>query len=182
MEDVKKKIEAVLYTTGRAMDVEEISRLCGVASAGLVKEAILHLVKDYDGRDGALIIQEEDGKYKLNIKKEYLYLTTQLLEDVELSLPIQSTLAVIAYKQPLALQSEVIQIRGNMAYDHISLLKEKGFLISEKKGRTRLLKLTDNFYDYFDIVRNELKTKIREVEDKFQEPIKKNNSEEKDEE
>jgi len=37
---------------------------------------------------------------------------------------------------------------------------QAGFVFAEKKGRTRLLKLAPKFFDYFDVVENEVKSKI----------------------
>jgi segregation and condensation protein B len=163
MKEIKNKIEAILYTTGRYMDVEEISRLCSIESIDDVKQTLKELIKDYSSKEGSLEIIEENNKFKLNIKKAYNYLTSQLLTDSEFDSPTTKTLAIIAYKNPV-LQSEIIDIRGNKAYDHIKLLKENSFISSEKKGRTRLLKLSSKFFDYFDVVENELKSKFGNVE------------------
>lgn len=159
MEDYKNRVEAILFTTGRFMDVDEIARLCNIGSIGSIKEIIDELRHDYERRNTALHIANEDNKFKLSIKKEYTYLTTNLMNDSELDEPTTKTLALIAYKQPV-LQSEIIDMRGNTAYDHIKMLRELGFIVSEKKGRTRLLKLAPKFFDYFDVVENELKSKI----------------------
>ena len=159
MQETKNKIETILFTTGRFMDVEEISGLCGIGSTGIVGDALKGLRDDYDKRECALCLLEENGKWKLNIKKDYNYLTTKLLADCELDRPIQETLAVIAYKNPV-LQSGIIKIRGNGAYDHVKFLRENNFITSERKGRTRLLKLTSKFFDYFDIVEDQIKSKL----------------------
>lgn len=161
MED-KKKVEAVLFTTGRFMDLEEISKACGIGSIGYIKELIEQLKKDYSEKDSALMIQELDNKYKLNIKKEYGSITNKLISTKELDSPTTKTLAIIAYKQPV-LQSMVIKIRGNKAYDHINILKEQGLILSEKSGRTRMLKLTSKFYDYFDIDDKLLKETLNQI-------------------
>ncbi|MFH0752506.1 MAG: SMC-Scp complex subunit ScpB [archaeon] len=166
MQEYKNRVEAILFTTGRFMDTEEISRLCGIASIGMIKEIIEELKKDYETKQGALELLEENGRYKLNIRKQYGYLTTKLLSDCELDRPTQETLAIIAYKNP-ALQSEVIKIRGTTAYDHIKFLKENGFVISEKQGRTRLLKLAPKFFDYFDVVEESLKAQFDEIDSKL---------------
>lgn len=162
MDDIKNRIEAVLFTTGKFLDAEELAKLCSIGSIGFVKDALGELKKDYDTKSCALNIIQQDDKYKLNIKKEYLYLTETLLTDSELDKSTQETLAVIAYKSP-AMQSEIIKIRGNGAYDHIKLLKELDFIISEPSGRSRILKLTPKFYDYFDVVENELKSKMENL-------------------
>mgnify|MGYP001558906243 CR=1 FL=1 len=161
MQDDKNKTEAVLFTTGRFLDIEEIAKMCGIGSIGYAKEVLLALKKDYENKGSALHITEQGSKFKLNIRKEYLYLTENLLTDSELDKPTQETLAIIAYKNP-AMQSEIIKIRGNGAYDHIKLLKELDFVTSEASGRTRILKLTNKFYDYFDIVEDQLRNKMQE--------------------
>jgi len=159
MEEYKKMVEAILFTTGRLMDTEEIARLCNIGSIGVVKDIVDELKRDYESRESALNVVNEDNKFKLAIKKEYNYLTTNLMNDSELDEPTTKTLALIAYKQPV-MQSEIIDMRGNTAYDHIKILRELGFIVSEKKGRTRLLKLAPKFFDYFDIIENEVKGKI----------------------
>lgn len=159
MDDYKNRIEAILFTTGRLMDVEEIARLCSMGSIGIVKDLLEELKNDYENKGSALGIINEDNKFKLGIRKEYNYLTTNLINDSELDEPTTKTLALIAYKQPV-IQSEIIEMRGNTAYDHIKILRDLGFIVSEKKGRTRLLKLASKFFDYFDVVENEVKAKI----------------------
>ncbi|MEK6940649.1 MAG: SMC-Scp complex subunit ScpB [Nanoarchaeota archaeon] len=156
MEDSKNKVEAILFTTGRFMDVEEISKLCGIGSVGYVKEVLNKLIKEFNDRPGSLMVQQENGRFKLALKKEFNYLTANLLSETELDGPTMKTLALIAYKQPV-MQSEIVEMRGSGAYDHIKSLKENDFIVSDRKGRTKLIKLSPKFYDYFDIIEGELK-------------------------
>ena len=164
MEDAKNKIEAVLFTTGKLLKLQDISNLAGIGSLGFLKSILEELKLDYEKRNSSLELINEKDAWKLNIKKEYLYLTESLLSDAELDKPAQETLAIIAYRQP-AIQADIISIRGNKSYDHIKILKEQGFLISEKFGRTRILKLTQKFYDYFDVVEDQLKAKLEGKEE-----------------
>ncbi len=157
----KKKIEAVMFITGRFLSVKEISNMTGIISHELIKECIESIKEDYISRDSALQFISHEDRWKLSVRKEFLHLADNLLSDSELDRPTQETLAVIAYKNPV-LQSEVIKIRGNKAYDHISSLKEESFITSEKSGRTRLLKLTSKFFDYFDVVEDSLMLKNEE--------------------
>ena len=158
MQDLKHKVEAVLFTTGKFLTAEEISNLSGLSNEEVI-QGISLLFEDYNNRDTSLEIIKLGDKYKLNIKKEHLHITTKLLKDTELNKPTQETLALIAYKQPV-LQSLIIKMRGNTAYDHIKDLQQLDFLTSEKTGRTRILKVTQKFYDYFDIVQDDLKQKF----------------------
>lgn len=180
MQDEKNKIEAVLFTTGKFLDLEEIGKMCGIGSIGYAKEALISLKEDYEKKNSALQIINHGNKFKLNIRKEYLYLTESLLTDSELDKPTQETLAVIAYKNP-ALQSYIIKIRGNTAYDHIKVLKDLDFVTSEPSGRSRVLKLTNKFYDYFDVVEDQLKSKMQEANIKVDNDEAKENSEIKNE-
>ena len=166
MEDIQKRIEAILFTTGRFLTLEELGRLTRIGSVGILKEALDKLKEDYKARNNSLEIIEENEKVKLNIKKEYLYLTTGLLEQTDFDKSVQETLALVAYKNPV-LQSEIINLRGNGAYEHISKLKEMELITSEKHGRTRLLKLTPKFYDYFDVADEKLKEEFKDIEEKY---------------
>ena len=160
MEEHENKVEAVLFTTGKFTSLGEISKMTGINSIEQIKETLINLRKEYLDRHCALEVVEQGEKWKLNIRKDYVYLTEGFLTNSELDRPTQETLAVIAYKNPV-LQSEVINIRGNKAYDHVSILKELEFITSDKSGRTRLLKLTQKFYDYFDIVEDKLKERLK---------------------
>jgi len=164
MSDVVQKIEAVLFTTGRFMDVEEIAQLCEIGSQGIIKTTLKNMIKKYKDSDSALMFYEDNGKYKLGLKKEYTYLTTKLLDSAELDGPTQQTLAIIAYKQPV-IQADIIKVRGSGAYDQIKTLRENEFITADKHGRTRILKLASKFYDYFDVVDDKLQSKMEEVVD-----------------
>ena len=160
MQDLKHKVEAVLFTTGKFLTIDEISNLSSLQKEDVIL-AINQLVNDYSSRDTSLEIIQQGDKYKLNIKKEHMHITTRLLKDTELDKPTQETLALIAFKQPI-LQSLIIKMRGNTAYEHIKSLHGLEFVTSEKSGRTRLLKITQKFYDYFDIVEDDLKNKFNQ--------------------
>lgn len=158
----KHKVEAILFTTGKFMSLEDIAKFCEIGSVGYVKEILEELKRDYEQRDSALTIVQQDNLVKLNIKKDYGYLANKLVSDSELDSPTTKTLAVIAYKQPV-LQHEIIKIRGNKAYDHIKLLREQNLITTEKQGRSRLIKLTPQFYNYFDTAAEEVKEQFKNV-------------------
>ena len=163
-QDDQRKIEAVLFTTGRFMDLQEIAQVCEFGSVGYVKEQLEELMKAYESKGGALHIVEQDGKFKLNIKKEFGHLANKLVSTSEFDNPTTKTLAIIAFKNP-TIQSDIIKARGNKAYDHVKILQENGLVTSEKSGRTRLLKLTSKFYDYFDTADEAVKQVFKTVEE-----------------
>lgn len=166
-----KKIEAILYTLGKFITAEEIAKILDTTPK-TVEKNLDKLKQLYQKQDSALTIQTIENKYKLNIKKEHAHLTNKLLSDTEMDKPTTNTLAIIAYKSPVT-QSEVIKIRGNKAYDHIKQLKESNLITSKRHGRTRLLKLSEHFYDYFDVAEKELKEQLEKLTDNNIEAIKK---------
>ena len=150
--DLKSRIEAVLFVTGRAVELKEIAELLG-AEEFEVEEALLELIMDYSSRDGALEIDDENG-YILQVKEEYMDIVDKLCP-VDISNAVLKTLTVIALKQPIR-QSELKELRGSTAYEHVQELIEKG-LISRKKdknGRSYNLKTTPKFTEYFKIKGN----------------------------
>ena len=48
MQEYKNKIEAVLFTVGKLMSIDELSEACGIASKGIIKQALEELKKDYE--------------------------------------------------------------------------------------------------------------------------------------
>ena len=150
MDEVAKQVEALLFACGRKISVEELQVLLGTSSQQVVVDALNELKQSYAQKNSALMIFDEGELWKFTTKEPYLPLVRKINPNTELSKSMMETLAVVAWKQPI-LQSEVIHIRTNKAYEHVSELEKMQFLIKERYGRTYLLKLTQKFYDYFDL-------------------------------
>ncbi len=147
---MKNQIEALLFSAGRKLNLEELSRLLGKKPSEDIIKAVKELKEYYDEMDSPLKITEYGDGWKMTVREEYLPLVRNINPHTELSKTTMETLAVIAWKSPV-LQSTVIKIRTNKAYDHINELEELGFVTREKYGRTFVLKLTQKFFDYFDL-------------------------------
>ena len=147
--ELKNQIEALLFACGRKMTLEEL-KLHLPASSAAIKEATAELQKEYEARESPVMIVQEGDSWKLTTREKYLTIVRKINPNTELTKTMMETLAVIAWKQPIT-QSEVIAIRTNKAYEHIGELERMGFLVKEKYGRTFMLKLTQKFFDYFDL-------------------------------
>ena len=150
--DLKARIEAVLFVTGRAVSLKEIAEILE-RDEQEVEDAMLSLIIDYSSRDGALEIDDENG-YIIQVKDEYMDIVEKLCP-IDISNAVLKTLLVIALKQPIR-QSLLKDLRGSTAYDHVAELVEKG-MISRKKdsnGRSFNLKTTPKFAEYFKIKGN----------------------------
>ncbi len=147
--ELKNQIEALLFACGRKMTLDEL-KLHLPASTAAIKEATAELQKEYTDRESPVMIVQEGDSWKLTTREKYLSIVRKINPNTELTKTMMETLAVIAWKQPIT-QSEVIAIRTNKAYEHIGELEKMGFLVKEKYGRTFMLKLTQKFFDYFDL-------------------------------
>lgn len=150
--DLKSRIEAVLFVTGRAVQLDEIAKILDVEEQE-IEDAMLSLIVDYSSRDGALEIDDENG-YIIQVKDDYMDIVEKLCP-VDISNAVLKTLTVIALKEPIR-QAELKELRGSTAYDHVAELVEKG-LISRKRdknGRSYNLKTTPKFAEYFKLKGN----------------------------
>lgn len=148
-EQLKSKIEAVLFTTAKALKLKEIAEILG-SEIEATEEALLGLIMDYASRDGALEIDDEDG-YILQVKMEHMDIVEKLCP-VELKPAVLKTLTVIALKEPIR-QSYLKELRGSTAYDHVPELVEKGLISKnkDKNGRSYNLRTTAKFAEYFKL-------------------------------
>ena len=148
-EQLKSRIEAVLFITSRAVTLDEIATILDEETEN-IEEAILELIMDYSSRDGALEIDDENG-YILQVKEEHMDLV-ELLCPVDIKPAALRTLSVIAIKQPIR-QTELKDLRGSNAYEHVQELVEKGLVakIKDKNGRSFNLKTTPKFAEYFKL-------------------------------
>lgn len=150
MTELKREIEALLFSSGRAMSPESLSNILD-ASEGHVNRALKELYEEYKERDTALMIFEEAGSWKMLVRDPFIPVVQRVVADTELSRPTLETLAVVAFHYPKILQSEVIHARGSHAYEHIKELENAGFIARTPEGRSFSIKLTEKFFEYFDV-------------------------------
>ena len=160
MPDLKKKVEALLFSSGKRMSIEEISKLCH-AEPEDIKQYLIELKKEYEEKDSSLMLIEEGNFWKLTVREKYLPIVQKIVTETELSKTILETLAVIAFKYPI-LQSDLIKIRTNKSYDHLNELEEAGYISRQKQGRTKLIKLTEKFFKYFDLPKDKLNEQFKD--------------------
>ncbi len=148
-------IEALLFLNPRGYKVKEIAKLLSKKESEVIK-VLEELRKKYETFSSSLEISNENGIWKFRVKSEYIEkIKDKVKVRSEFSEGLLKTLAVIAYKKKIK-QSEVIKIRGNKAYEHIKKLIDLGFIKARELGRSKMLYVTDKFYQYFDLVNEEV--------------------------
>ena len=160
MEDLKNQLEAILFSVGKKISIEELSRLCKVTNQKIIESKLQELKQDYEKKESSLMLVSETNNWKLTVRERHLSLVKNLAIDTELNKSVTETLAMIAFKYPV-MQSDIIKIRSNKAYEHIKELEEMQFLEKVRKGRTYQIKLTKKFFEYFDLPGDDVKTKFK---------------------
>ncbi|NJN75660.1 MAG: SMC-Scp complex subunit ScpB [Synechococcaceae cyanobacterium RL_1_2] len=152
MADIKlsNHLEAILYIKGRPLTVDQLGDYTAQDRA-TVEDAMLELMEDYAHRQSALELIETDQGYCLQLRPAYLHLLQDHIP-AELGTGALRTLAAIALKSPI-LQTDLIEIRGSSAYEHIKELLTLDFVRRKPQpdGRSYWLEVTDKFHQYFEI-------------------------------
>jgi segregation and condensation protein B len=144
-------VEAALYVTGKPLDLKTLSAVVSLRSEEKVKELGRALREKYGSDTSALeVLELSDGRFVMQLKPQYVSDVKRLATRQLLTPGPMKTLSFIAYRQPIT-QSYVAKVRGNLAYSHVKQLREIGLIAEERVGRTKVLRTTPNFADYFNL-------------------------------
>ena len=128
------RLEAILYLKGRPVSVGELAELSEVDRKE-VEEALIALTTLYAQRESALEIVHQNGRWGLQLRAGLGDLVKDLLP-VNLSTATLRTLATIALKKRI-LQSDLVDLRGSGAYDHIKELLAQEFIERRRQNDGR---------------------------------------------
>jgi segregation and condensation protein B len=144
-------IEAALYVAGKPLELKTLAAVVGFRSEDKVKELARSLKAKY-GADGSCleVLELSDGRFVMQLKPQYVQHVKRLATRQLLTPGPMKTLSFIAYRQPVT-QSYLAKVRGNLAYSHVKQLREVGLIAEERLGRTKILRTTPNFADYFNL-------------------------------
>jgi len=165
-------VEAALYVAGRPLDLKTLASIIGTRSKRRVQKVVKELAIEYERRQTALEVRElEDERFVLQLKTEYTPKVRKLAIRPLLGTGPLKTLSYIAYRQPV-LQKQVIDVRGPHAYGHIDQLENQELITRERVGRTKMLRTTDFFADYFGLSRNPqlMKRQLRSIFEELTKP------------
>ncbi|WP_338102666.1 SMC-Scp complex subunit ScpB [Methanolapillus millepedarum] len=144
----KQIIEAALFAAGSAVSVETLMKISG-QNKREVREMVSELREEYLSRNSGIEISDLSDRFVMQVRPDF----AEKVRDVapkELTSSQLKTLSIIAYHQPIT-QSEVVEMRGANAYEHIGELSERGFIDLKPQGRTKIMTTTRLFADYFGI-------------------------------
>lgn len=151
IQSLTSRIEAILYLKGRPISLSELAELAR-DEPDQVRTAIAMLTTSYAQRDTALEVVEQSGRYCLQLRPALADLVKNMLP-VNLSTATLRTLATIALKKRI-LQSDLVDLRGSGAYDHIKELLAQDFIERRRQsdGRSYWLTLSEKFHRTFSVL------------------------------
>ncbi len=145
------RLEAILYLKGRPVSLQELSELVGLSESD-TEQGMLILIAGYAQRDTSLEIHQSNGRYSLQLRPGLGELVRDLLP-VNLSTATLRTLATVALKKRI-LQSDLVDLRGSGAYDHIKELVNQNFIERKRQseGRSYWITLSEKFHRTFSVL------------------------------
>jgi segregation and condensation protein B len=144
-------VEAALYVTGRPLDLKLLATILKTRSETTIRDLARRLRERYEYEHSSIqILELEDGRFVMQLRPEYVGTVKRLATRQLLTPGPLRTLSFIALKQPVS-QAYVVKVRGKLAYEHVKQLRDTGLVLDEKCGRTKVLRTSENFADYFNL-------------------------------
>jgi segregation and condensation protein B len=143
------KLEAILFAGGAPLSVKELTEKAGESDFRAVQRALRHLGRTYAGRQTSLEIRRVGDRYALQVREEFLP-SVHSVQPIEIPPRTLKSLTLIAYHQPM-LQSVLVKMVGEYAYQEVAELQSFGLIRAEPKGSTLELTTTSRFAEYFGI-------------------------------
>ena len=152
--ELKAKVESILFCIPEGVTVELLAHKVNMGTTDTIKWALSELQKDYELKAGGLkIISDDKEVWKFKVPDEHIPIVQEAAVP-EFDKAVLETLAYIAWRNG-SRQCDVVRVRGNKAYNHIRLLKEKEFIESHKSGLSKWLEPTKKFFEYFHLKQGE---------------------------
>src|SRR2546429_4559871 len=143
--------EAALYVSGRPLDFKTIGSVIGARSEEKIRSIARAIAERYAKIDSPIqVLELPDGRFVMQLRPEFVKNVRKLSNRPLLTPGPLRTLSFIALRQPIS-QSHVVRVRGKLAYQHVKQLKEMDLISYEKLGRSRVLRTTITFADYFNL-------------------------------
>ncbi|HLM70649.1 MAG TPA: SMC-Scp complex subunit ScpB [Thermoplasmata archaeon] len=149
LDDLVFQVEAVLFASGKPLAVKEIAEALALDDYRPVQRAVRTLEQTYGNRQSALEVRRVGDRYALQLQEKYVP-AVHSVTPVEMSPRTLRALTLIAYHQPI-LQSHLVRMIGDLAYEEVGHLRGIGLVHTEPKGSTLELTTTRRFAEYFGI-------------------------------
>lgn len=158
--------------SGRPLDLKTIGSIIGARSEEKIRTIAKAVAERYRVANSPLqVLELPDGRFVMQLRAEFARHVKKLSNRPLLTPGPLRTLSFIALRQPVT-QAYVVRVRGKLAYTHVKHLKDMDLITDEKVGRTRVLKTTSTFADYFNLSHDPsvMKRELKNVLDLREQP------------
>ena len=137
MAELMAVCEALIFVAEEPLSAKTMAEVLG-EECGYVEMAVEELAKEFNERQGGLLLREIAGGWQIATRPEHHEHVRAFLKSrpsAKLSLAALETLAVIAYKQPITIP-EIMEIRGVQSTSAIKTLLDKRLIIAKGRKET----------------------------------------------
>ena len=151
IDEATARIEAVLYSAGRPLKIEDLIRASGTESRTKTVEILNNIMKKTKSAFKALEVTIlPEGSYVMQLKPEYSSTVKRYASKPILPNATLKTLSYIAYMQPIS-SKQLVETRGSGVYAHLKELRQLDFINHQNVGRLKIYTTTEKFQKYFGI-------------------------------
>jgi segregation and condensation protein B len=156
-DNVKSVIEALLFASDKPLTIEQARKVLDNLEASEIRAILERLKAEYEHSNRGIRITEIAGGFQMTTAPGFAAFLKRLFKERhadKLSRPALETLAIIAYKQPVA-KFEIESLRNVNVDGVISNLLDKNLvrIAGRKKapGRPYVFGTTKQFLEYFGL-------------------------------
>lgn len=156
MIELKRIIEAVLFSSSRPLKLKMLVKKLAIYSSEEVLHALEELIEEYSHSDRAIEIVIVSGGYQMRTKIIFREWVSKFVKEREIGLtrPMLEALSLIAYKQPIT-KREVDMIRGVDSTRMIKQLLERKLIeIAGRRddfGKPIVFRTTETFLEVYGL-------------------------------
>jgi segregation and condensation protein B len=167
--ELKNILEAILFSSAKPVTAKKLHKGLEEHSAEEITGAMQGLIEEYRNADRAVEFVEVAGGYQMRTKVAYRDHVKRFVKEREggITRPMLETLAIIAYRQPVA-KRDIDSLRGvDSARTIRQLLDRKLIEIAgrnEELGKPIIFKTTARFLELFGLKDIRDLPTIREIE------------------
>ncbi len=169
MNDLKSKIEAILFVAGDLIDIESIAQGLEVEPAEIRKQVSI-LSDEYNERNAGMKVVWVKDSVQMSTREDFSEDISNVLAPLKttsLSNSAIETLSIIAYKQPIT-RTEVAELRGVRSDYAINMLIQRGMIETAGRkdalGSPMMFKTTELFLREFNLNSIDDLPKIEDLE------------------
>lgn len=169
MIELKRIIEAILFSSSRPVKLNVLVKKLGIYSSEEIQQALNDLFDEYRNPERAIEIVAVSAGYQMRTKIVFREWVARFVKEKDISLtrPMLEALSLIAYKQPIT-KREIDSIRGVDSTRMIKQLLERRLIEiagrTDDVGKPIVFRTTETFLEVYGLKGIEDLPTLKEIE------------------